>query len=84
LREQNDAFNNQGRILIGSALAESLSARPDERNSIQVRVHDLDYPRSSKIKTLQAATRNDRAVALKGVPMLRVVRLFLFSGFFAT
>ena len=58
LREQNDAFNNQARILIDSALADSLSGIPDERNSIQVRVYDLDDPRAatirSKIKKLQA------------------------------
>jgi hypothetical protein len=37
LRTQNDAFDNQARILIDSALADSLSEKPDERNSIQVR-----------------------------------------------
>ena len=58
LRAQNDAFDNQARILIDSALAESLSGKPDERNSIQVRVYDLDDLRAatirSKIKPLQA------------------------------
>ena len=58
LRAQSDAFDNQARILIDSALADSLSGKPDERNSIQVRVYDLDDPRAatirSKIKTLQA------------------------------
>jgi hypothetical protein len=61
LHEQNDAFNNQAHILIDSALAESLSAKPDERNSIQVRVYDLDDPRAanirSKIKMLQVDAR---------------------------
>ena len=42
LRAQNDAFDNRAHILIDSALAESLSKKPDERNSIQVRVYDLD------------------------------------------
>jgi hypothetical protein len=58
LRAQNDAFNNRAHILIDSALAESLSGKPDERNSIQVRVYDLDDLRAanirSKIKLLQA------------------------------
>lgn len=57
LREQ-DAFNNQARILIDSALADSLSKILDEHNSIQVRVYDLDDPRAvpmrSKIKKLPA------------------------------
>ena len=58
LRAQNDAFDNRARILIDSALAESLSGKPDERNSIPVRVYDLDDQRAanirSKIKPLQA------------------------------
>ena len=58
LRAQNDTFDNQAHILIDSALADSLSEKPDERNSIQVRVYDLDDQRAanirSKIKTLQA------------------------------
>jgi hypothetical protein len=58
LRAQNDAFDDQARILIDSALADSLSKKPDERNSIQVRVYDLDDSRAvnirSKIKLPQA------------------------------
>ena len=58
LREQSVVFNNQAHILIDSALADSLSGIPGERNSIQVRVYDLDDPRAatirSKIKKLQA------------------------------
>jgi hypothetical protein len=58
LRAQNDAFDNRAHILIDSALAESLSKKSDERNSIQVRVYDLDDSRAanirSKIKLLQA------------------------------
>jgi hypothetical protein len=58
LRAQNDVFDNQARILIDSALAESLSKKPDERNSIQVRVYDLDDSRAanirSKLQLLQA------------------------------
>jgi hypothetical protein len=58
LRAQNDAFDNQARILIDSALADSLSEKPDERNSIQVRVYDLDDLRAApirrQIKKLQA------------------------------
>ena len=58
LRAQNDAFDNQPRILIDSALADRLSEKPDERNRIQVRVYDLDDLRAanirSKIKPLRA------------------------------
>jgi hypothetical protein len=61
LREHNVVFDNQAHILIDSALADSLSGIPDERNSIQVRVYDLDDPRAanirSKIKMLHADLR---------------------------
>lgn len=57
LRAQNKAFDNRARILIDSALADSVFAKPDERNNIRVRVYDLGDPRAanirSKIKTLQ-------------------------------
>jgi len=42
LRAQNDAYNNQARILIDSALADGLSKEIDQRDSIKVRVYDLD------------------------------------------
>jgi hypothetical protein len=51
LRAQNDPFDNHARILIDSALADSLSKKPDERNSIQVRVYDLDDPRAATIRS---------------------------------
>ena len=58
LRTQNDAFDNQARILIDSALADSLFKKPNERNSIQARVYDLDDLRAApirrQIKKLQA------------------------------
>ncbi len=58
LRSQNDAFDNQVRILIDSTLADSLSGKRDEPHSIRVRVYDLDDPRTAtirrKIKALQA------------------------------
>jgi hypothetical protein len=58
LHAQNGAFNNRAGILIDSALVESLSGKPDERNSIRVRVYDLDDLRAanirSKIKPLRA------------------------------
>jgi hypothetical protein len=57
LRAQNDAFDARARILIDSALAESLSGKPDG-NSIPVRVYDLDdlraVPIRRQIKPLQA------------------------------
>jgi hypothetical protein len=57
LHAQNGTFDNRAGILIDSALAESLSGKPDERNSIRVRVYDLDDLRAanirSKIKLLQ-------------------------------
>ena len=57
LRAQNDAFDNRASIRIDFALAESLSNKPDERNSIRVRVYDLDDRRAanipSKIKPLR-------------------------------
>ena len=58
LHAQNDAIDNQARILIDTALAERLSGKPDAGNNIQVRVYDLDDLRAatirSKIKPLQA------------------------------
>jgi hypothetical protein len=51
LRAQNSAFDNRAHILIDSALAESLSKKPDERNSIQVRVYDLDDSRAANIRS---------------------------------
>jgi hypothetical protein len=57
LHAQNGTFDNRVGILIDSALAESLSGKPDERNSMRVRVYDLDDLRTvnirSKIKPLQ-------------------------------
>jgi len=57
LHAQNGTLDNRAGILIDSALAESLSGKPDERNSIRVRVYDLDDLRAanirSKIKPLQ-------------------------------
>jgi hypothetical protein len=57
LHGQNGAFDNRAGILIDSALAESLSGKPDERNNVRVRVYDLDDLRAanirSKIKPLQ-------------------------------
>ncbi len=56
LRAQNDAFDARARILIDSALAESLSGKPDG-DSIPVRVYDLDdlraVPIRRQIKPLQ-------------------------------
>jgi len=49
LRAQNDAFDARARILIDSALAESLSGKPDG-NSIPVRVYDLDDLRAVPIR----------------------------------
>ena len=58
LRAQNDTFDNRAHILIHSAFAQSLSGKPDERNSIPVRVYDLDDQRAAtirnKIKSLPA------------------------------
>jgi hypothetical protein len=59
LRARNDEFNNQARILIDSALADRLSEKPDERNSIQVRVYDLDDPRSAAIRSKVNPLRAD-------------------------
>ena len=57
LRAQNDSFDNRAGIFVDSALAESVSGKPGERNSVQVRVYDLDDLRAanirSKIKPLQ-------------------------------
>jgi hypothetical protein len=58
LRAQNDAYGNKARILIDSALADSLSKEVDQRDDTQVRVYDLDDPWHanirSKIKPFQA------------------------------
>jgi tetratricopeptide (TPR) repeat protein len=50
LREQNDAYNDQARILIDSALADSLSKKLDQRDSTEVRVYDLDDLRTGNIR----------------------------------
>lgn len=50
LRAQNDAFDNQARILIDAALADSLSEKSSQRNFIQVRAYDLDDKRSATIR----------------------------------
>ena len=42
LRSQNHAYNDRARILIDSALADSLSKKSDQRASTEVRVYDLD------------------------------------------
>jgi hypothetical protein len=57
LRAQNEAFDNRARILVDSALADSLLKIPNEPTNIQIRVYDLDDLRAatirSKIRTLQ-------------------------------
>jgi hypothetical protein len=57
LRSRSHTFDSQARILIESALAARLLAKPDERPVTRVRVYDLDDPRAavirSKIKGLQ-------------------------------
>jgi hypothetical protein len=51
LHARNGAFDNRASILIDSALGESLSSKPDERNSIRVRVYDLDDQRAANIRS---------------------------------
>jgi hypothetical protein len=51
LRAQNDAFNNRARILIDSALADSVLEQSNERANIQIRVYDLDDPRAAIIRS---------------------------------
>jgi hypothetical protein len=51
LRAQNDAYNNKARILIDSALADSLSNKLVQRDSTEVRVYDLDDLRSGDIRS---------------------------------
>jgi hypothetical protein len=57
LRAQNEAFDNRARILVDSALADSLLKNKNESTNIQIRVYDLDDLRAasirSKILTLQ-------------------------------
>jgi hypothetical protein len=50
LRAQDAVFNDQARILIDSALADSLSKNPGQRNIVQVRVYDLDDVRAAAIR----------------------------------
>jgi hypothetical protein len=50
LRAQNDTFDNQARILIDAALADSLSEKSSQRNFIQVRAYDLDDKRTATIR----------------------------------
>jgi hypothetical protein len=50
LREQNDAYNENARILIDSTLGDELSKDSSLRDSIQVRVYDLDDPRAAEIR----------------------------------
>jgi hypothetical protein len=62
LHAQNDTYNDQARILIDSALADNLSkknvswtfarsSRPDQRDSTEVRVYDLDDLRAANIRS---------------------------------
>ena len=50
LRAQSDAFNDQTRILIDSALADKLSKNLDQHDSIRVRIYDLDDSRAANIR----------------------------------
>jgi hypothetical protein len=58
LRSRNEAFDNRARILVDSALADSLLKNPKEAADVQIRVYDLDDLRAasirSQIRTLQA------------------------------
>jgi len=58
LRTQTDSLDSRARIVIDSALSDVASKISTERGSTQIRVYDLDDPRSfpirSKIKTLPA------------------------------
>jgi hypothetical protein len=51
LHAQHDTYNNQKRILIDSALADSLSKKVDQRESTEVRVYDLDDQRAGNIRS---------------------------------
>jgi hypothetical protein len=63
LHAQNDRYNNQARILIDSALADSISkkldhrdstevrVKLDQRDSTEVRVYDLDDLRAGNIRS---------------------------------
>jgi hypothetical protein len=51
LRTQSDTFDSRARVLIDSELAKSLSGTLGERNSIVVRVYDLDNQRAANIRT---------------------------------
>jgi hypothetical protein len=51
LRAQDAAYNKQARILIDSALADSLSKEADQRDDTQVRVYDLDDIRAANIRS---------------------------------
>jgi hypothetical protein len=51
LLAQNDTYNNQARILIDSALADSLSKKLDQRESTEVGVYDLDDLRTGNIRS---------------------------------
>ena len=51
LHAQNDTYNDQARILIDSALADSLSKKLDQRDSTEVRVYDLDDLRAANIRS---------------------------------
>jgi hypothetical protein len=50
LRARNDAFDNRARILIDSALADSLLEKPNEPINVTIRVYDLDDPRAATIR----------------------------------
>jgi hypothetical protein len=50
LHAQNDTYNNQARILIDSALADSLSKK-FQRDRTEVRVYDLDDLRAANIRS---------------------------------
>jgi hypothetical protein len=58
LRTQTDSLDSRARIVIDSALSDVASKISTERGSTQIRVYDLDDPRSfpirGKIKTLPA------------------------------
>jgi hypothetical protein len=60
LLAQNDMYNNQVRILIDSALADSFSKKLDQRGSTEVRVYDLDDLRSANIRSKIEPPPEDR------------------------
>jgi hypothetical protein len=51
LRAQNNAYNSHSRVLIDSALADSVSKKSDQRDSTNVRVYDLGDPRAGNIRS---------------------------------